>query len=202
MSAIRFDPAIDLDVLDAMADELESYLASEVLYWQMNPARPGNHAWPKLTVGGGLERLCRLRAYERHLTPDQRARLERVQQRLATLRDAHRARYVSKATDELRSRLDAWEWFLNDYAGRPGELAAYYPIEVRDRLKIALLVEALRGEPGLDDQVQRLRALDERLRADLVPGAFVWGGMLADAFPAESYWWLWGQLKESREELA
>lgn len=198
MAAIRFDPLIDLQVCEAMADDLEDYLASDVLYWQMNPPHPASHAWPKLTIGGTLERLCRLNAGKAHLASEQCARLERVQRRLDAIRDAHIAHYLDKAVHELQSRLDAWEWFLDDYVQRPGDLAAYYPNEVRDRLKIALLVDALSGAPGLEDKLDRLQSLDARHKADFVPGEFVWDTTLAASFSPERYWWLYGGLKESR----
>lgn len=200
MTAIRFDPAIDLQVCEAMAEEFEDYLASNELYRQMNPSRAGGHAWPKLTIGGLLERLYRLQAGQDHLTSDQRARLERVRRRLEAIRLAHQARYMTKAMRELQSRLDAWQWFLDDYAERPAEMAAYYPSEVRDRFKIALLVEILQGRPGLSDKLDRLNALDARLRADFVPGDFVWDGALAKRFDPEQYWWLYGGLSESRAD--
>lgn len=196
MTAIRFDPMIDLEVCEAMAGEFENYLASDALYWQMDPAHPSGHAWPKLTIGGGLERMWRLQAYEGHFTVDQRARLERARRRLDTVRDTRKAQYVAKATRELQSRMDAWQWFLDDYANRPGELAVYYPSEVRDRLKIALLMDVLQGQA---DKVHRLQALDDRLRADFVPGEFVWDAALAGVFPPEPYWWLYGGLKTTRE---
>jgi hypothetical protein len=199
MTAIRFDPTIDLEVCEAMAEEFEDYLASDVLYWQMSPAHSGSHAWPKLTIGGGLERMCRLQAYVDHLTPEQRVRLERTRRRLDTVRDAHMVHYVAKANRELQSRLDAWQWFLDDFANRPGELAVYYPSEVRDRLKIALLVDVLQGEPGLEDKTRRLQALDNRLRADFAPGEFVWDAALAGVLPPEPYWWLYGGLRATRE---
>ncbi len=200
MTVIRFDPAIDLEVCEAMCREFEEYLVSNVLYGQMNPVQANRRAWPKLTIGGALERLCRLNIGRDHLTAEQRARLDRVQQTFETIRTTHLARYRTKAMRELQSRLDAWEWFLDDYVQRPSEMAAYYPNEVRARLKIALLVETLQGEAGLDAKIQRLQWLDERLRADFLPGEFVWDATLSPAFPSEPYWWLYGGLKETREE--
>lgn len=199
MTAIQFDPLVDLEVCEAMVEEFDDYLSSAVLYWQMNPAKPSSHAWPRLTIGGGLERLCRLRAYKNELTPEQRARLERAQNKLEAMRGARAVRYQTKAARELQSRLDAWEWFLDDYTNRPQEVAAYYPSEVRARLKIALLIDALQGVPELEDKLGRLQALDERLRADFVPGEFVWHPTLAAAFPPDQYWWLYGGVKEARQ---
>src|SRR5688500_2426298 len=47
----------DLEVLEAMAAEMNEYLKSEVLFW---PMRQGN--LPRLTIGGYLMREHRLRA--------------------------------------------------------------------------------------------------------------------------------------------
>src|SRR5512136_2092270 len=95
-----FDPAADLAACRAMADELEAYLKSDVLYWQMDASRPGGDQLPKLTVGGFLERACRLRAAP--LSPSQRVVLDESARRFERARNALHARYVARVVHDLR----------------------------------------------------------------------------------------------------
>jgi hypothetical protein len=115
---------------------------------------------------------------------------------LETARSAHRQRYEARALHDLHGRLDAWAWYLDDYAKQPSEEAPYYPAQAHTRLAIALLLDELAHNAEAAPLVQRLFVLDERLRADWIGGAFVWHSSLAHAFPRESFWWLYGRLKQ------
>jgi hypothetical protein len=192
MSA-EFDPGADLAACQAMADEFEAYIKSDVLYWQMDAARPGGAQLPKLTIGGFVERARRLQAAS--LSPTQRAALDDSIRRFEQVRESHRRRYETRALHDLRGRLDSWAWYLDDYAKRPNEEASYYPSRAHTRLAIALLLDELAGHPETAPFAQRLFVLDEQLRADWIDGAFVWHNSLAHAFPRELYWWLYGRLK-------
>jgi hypothetical protein len=194
MSATEFDPTADLTACRAMADEFEAYLRSDVLYWQMDAARPGGEQLPKLTIGGFLERARRLRAAP--LASVQLAALDEAIRRFEQARDAQRQRYEVRALHDLRGRLDAWTWYLDDYAKQPIEEAPYYSARAHTRLAITLLLDELAHNAEAASLAHRLFALDERLRADWIAGAFVWHNSLAHAFPRESFWWLYGRLKQ------
>jgi hypothetical protein len=178
-----------------MADEMEAYLQSDVLYWQMDASRPGGDQLPKLTVGGFLERACRLRAAS--LSSSQRVVLDESVRCFEQARDMQHARYVERAVHDLRGRLDAWQWFLDDYARQPEEQAPYYPAQAHTRLAAELLMGELENLPRAAEFARRLAALDERLRADWIDGPFVWHAALAPGFPRERFWWLYGKLKPS-----
>ena len=193
MKSKEFDPTPDLIACQAMAEELEAYLESDILYWQMDTLRPGGDKLPKLTVGGFLERAWRLRAAP--LSTKQLATLDTAMRKFESVRDAHRSRYMSRVLHDLRGRLDAWAWFLDDYAKRPNEEAPYYPARAHTRLAIELLLEELAGN-STTEFTRRLHALDQRLRADWIDGPFVWHIAMAHAFPRERFWWLYGRLKQ------
>jgi hypothetical protein len=201
MGAKEFDPTADLAACQAMAEEFEAYLKSDVLYWQMDAARPGPRSplgggdqLPKLTIGGFLERARRLQAAL--LSPAQQAALDQAIRRFERVRDAQRPRYTTRVLHDLRGRLDAWEWFLDDYIKRPNDEAPYYFARVRIRLAIELLLDELADASQAQELKCRLLALDERLRADWIESAFVWPAALAHAFPRERFWWLYGHLKQ------
>lgn len=195
MGAREFDPAPDLIACQAMAQEFEAYLRSDVLYWQMDASRPGGDQLPKLTVSGFLERAYRLRAAP--LTPVQQTALEQSVRLFERARQAHHSRYIVRVVHDLRGRLDAWQWFLDDYAKRPEEQAPYYPAQVHTRLAIQLLLDELSGRPEAAEFERRLFTLDERLRTDWIAGDFVWPSSLAHAFPRDMFWWLYGRLKQA-----
>jgi hypothetical protein len=194
VGAKEFEPTADLAACRAMAEEFEAYLKSDVLYWQMDAARPGGSQLPKLTVGGFLERTRRLQAAP--LSSAQQAELDKAIGQFEHVRDASRPRYTTRVLHDLRGRLDAWAWYLDDYARQPGEEAPYYPARARTRLAIALLLDELARNAEAATLAQRLLVLDERLRADWIGGVFVWHSSLAHAFPRESFWWLYGHLKQ------
>jgi hypothetical protein len=200
MGPKKFDPLPDLIACPAMAEEFEAYLKSDVLYWQMDATQPGGDQLPKLTIGGFLERARRLRAAP--LAAAQRDTLDKAVRQFELVRDVHRPRYVMHALHDLRGRLNAWTWFLDDYTKRPNEEAAYYPAQAHTRLAIELLLDELMSSPieRIHDSeatkfMQHLSALDERLRADWIDGDFVWDDVLSHAFPREQFWWLYGQLR-------
>jgi hypothetical protein len=194
VEAKEFDPTADLTACQAMAEEFEAYLKSDVLYWQMDAARPGGDQLPKLTIGGFLERARRLQATT--LSPAQQAALDRAIRQFERTRDAQHSRYAMRVLHDLRGRLDAWAWFLDDYAKRPTDEAPYYPARAHIRLAIELLLDELTDAPQAAELRRRLSALDERLRADWTDGAFVWHPTLAHTFPHERFWWLYGRLKQ------
>lgn len=194
--AKEFDATADLAACQAMAEEFETYLQSDVLYWQMDATRPGGSQLPKLTVGGFLERARRLQAAP--LSSAQRAVLDKAVRQFDLARQAHQVRYMMHALHDLRGRLDAWAWFLDDYAKRPNDEAPYYPAQVHMRLAIALLLDELAGSPDVAELERRLAVLDKRLRADWIEGPFVWHPALAHAFPRDPFWWLYGRLDQPR----
>ena len=175
-------------VARTMLLELEAYLKSNVMYWQAASTALGNRM-PKLTIGGLLEALMRAEAAGAADTASMRATLERIKFRW---RDS----YLEHAEKETRSRLDAWTWYLDDYDRKPSEVADYYPNEVRARLKAELLLGELATQQRGQPERTRAEALDARLRALFVEGAFVPDERLKLLLPPDPYWWLYGQLPD------
>jgi hypothetical protein len=192
--AKSFDPTADLTACQAMAQEFEAYLKSDVLYWQMDASRPGGDQLPKLTVSGFLERAYRLRAAS--LSPAQQTDLEQASRLFEQAREAYRTRYAARVVHDLRGRVDAWQWFLDDYTKNPEGQAPYYPAQAHTRLAIELLLDELSGQPEAAEFQQRLSTLDKRLRAGWIAGEFVWPSSLAHAFPRDKFWWLYGRLRQ------
>jgi hypothetical protein len=79
-----------------------------------------------------------------------------------------------------------------DYQYAPEQHADAYPHEVRLRVMLHLLGEEMSDRP---DEQQVLPQLDKILHRSLVQSMFIWAEYLQMAFPAEVYWYLYGNLK-------
>jgi hypothetical protein len=185
--------ARDVALCETMTDELEEYLRSRELFWEPNRHRPGGMDLPKLTVGGFLLALRRLDTLRVRLDHDQAVIYSQAQAALAWQKKEWGVRYQDKLTRDLRSRLDAWAWYLED-CEKQGEAAiVHYPRQVETRVKIDLLLdEAHEVALDVDEFRQRQVTLDERLGAFFTVGEFCWLEELAPGFPPDRFWYLWG----------
>ncbi len=181
-------PEYDLRYWEAALADLESYLQSPELFWNLDVAPPaGEPAYPPLTVGNLL--LARQRL-QRPLPPALDARRQALEQRLQHLIAEWRANWRQKAAKELEMRARLWAQYMDECAHSQAE-AAYYPNEVRNRVLADLLQHE--GEADLPAAADLLAYADARLRAHFQPGPFVWEPDLAPAFPAERFWYLHGR---------
>ncbi len=167
--------------LQAGIPDLKDYLLSEELYW---PITARGLQLPRLTIGGLLLSQKRLAGAGQHL-PSLDAQLE-------SIRSGRLAAWEHKARREFKARFGLWQNYIADYQHAPEQHAEAYPQEVRYRVMLHLLREELSGEP---EEQQALAQLDSLLRNALVPTEFIWGGGIQGAFPAEVYWYLYGNLK-------
>jgi hypothetical protein len=189
--------ARDAALCTAMADEMEDYLKSNVLFWEPDRRRTGGADLPKLTLGGLTLATRRLETLRHHLNPDQLRALARAGQELAFHKHEWRTRYQTKLARDLRSRLDAWAWYLDDCERQGKSAIVHYPHQVETRAKIDLLLdEATEVELEVTKSRQRQIVLDKQLRADFLPGDFCWLDPLAAGFPRDRFWYLWGQPRE------
>jgi hypothetical protein len=185
--------ARDVTLCAAMADEMQDYVKSKTLFWEPDRGRPGGFHLPKLTFGGLLLAMRRLETLRDHLDLDQVETLERAGRELAFQKSHWQSRYQTKLARDLRSRLDAWAWYLDDCREQGESAIAHYPRQVETRVKIDLLLdEAAEVEVDVEESHQRQAALDGRLAALFSRGEFCWLEELAAGFPADRFWYLWG----------
>ena len=187
----------DTALCAAMADELEAYLKSDTLFWEPSRRQPGGLALPKLTIGGFLLAMRRLETLRDHLDANQRDVLARAGHELARQRSQWQLRYQSKLTRELRSRQDAWAWYLDDVRQQGEPAIAHYAHQVETRVKADLLLEELQNI-GSDVEASRTRmaGLDQRLGGAFTVGEFCWIEELATGFPPDRFWFLYGFPRE------
>lgn len=171
----------DWAFLEAGIPELDDYLLSNELYWPLSTRR--GHL-PRLTIGGLLLSLARLEAAGKGGLAF-RARLDGIRSRW-------RVAWETRVGREVRARCGLWQAYLDDYRHNPERHADAYPQEVRYRVMLHLLMGELPAPPAEQGLIAQL---DDAVRANLLPGGFVWDVKLQGGFPRETYWYLYGKLK-------
>jgi hypothetical protein len=170
------NPAQEIAYLQNGAQELETYLLSQELYW----ALPAN--LPRLTIGNLL--LTQLRQN----SPASRASISKIE----SIRTKWRTNWQNKARREFENRLRLWSNYLQDYTKDAHRYGADYQGEVRLRAILELLLHEIENPPG---ERAALNGLDATLKAHFQPGDFIWKSELAPAFDPQTYWFLYGTLK-------
>ena len=184
-----YDPEADLRVLEAMAANLTPYLYENELYGMLA------QNLPRLTIGGLLFRLYRLRALKEKLDGGQQQRLRDSQINFEQLRSEWTVHYENKIEQEIKARLNNFSNFMSDYAADPTAARGAYPNEATQRtILYHLETEATALDKWDEDYEKRLTPLDRRLQAALKNSEkkFIWDEELAEVYPQETFWWLYG----------
>jgi hypothetical protein len=101
------------------------------------------------------------------------------------------AAWDQKVNQEIHTRLELWNNFLGDYRTSPEMNADRYPVEVRHRAILNLLIHELDKPPELD----QLPKMDSLLKECLIPGNMVWEKQVEPAFDKFDFWFLYGRLR-------
>ncbi len=108
-------------------------------------------------------------------------------------RQRWRSAWGRKAGRSFHARLQQWQAFLADYRSKETDHTDRYATEVRVRVLLALLQPEMDSDHEADQKL--LAMLDMTLRSVFVPGEFIWEQELSAVFPADTYWFLYGNLK-------
>lgn len=177
--------------LQAALGELEDYLLSQDLFWQLKGAiTPDRTTFPQLTVGTLLLSLNCIRASQNSF-PDE-ARLIRLENELQTVKAQWRFAWNMKVGREFTSRLRQWGNYLGELMLDPEEYSPYYGFEVRWRVVLELLKDEI---DEIDpENLELLLTMDSSHRQFLNTGKFIWEEELIPGFDQQKYWYLWGNL--------
>ena len=156
----------NLDYLEAGVPELENYLLSNELYY------PLGTRLPQLTLGGILLSFARYRL-----------RAESFRVKVESLRSKWMSAWENKSAREIKARSRSWMDYLAEYRDDPKSGARLYAQNVRYRAMLTLL-----GQTEHESDVL--------LKSIFIEGAFVWEQDSAQNFPRETFWYLYGTLKE------
>ena len=152
--------------LEAGVPQLEDYLLSEQLYY------PLGLSLPQLTLGGILLSLRRLGT--------QAAQFEA---QVEAVRSKWRSAWDAKSSREVKARSGLWMNYLSEYRDDPRAGVRLYSQNVRYRVMMSLLGK-------IEDDT------DVFLKSVFREGSFVWEEECAPGFPRETFWYLYGTLKE------
>lgn len=170
-----------------MAEEMDAYLMSDVLFWKMSSG-------PRLTLGGYLLRQHRVLALADTLDGEEVGVLNTaVSQYNAALHEKI-VRFETKAHTEIEARLRQWNEFLSDLEKEATVARGFYANGVETRIMLALLVEKLQTKPyQLQERVQfQVETADRRLRRRWYPDNFILAELWQPAYPEDEFWYLYG----------
>ena len=145
---------------------MENYLLSKELYY------PIGLNLPQLTLGGILLSLARMGT--------QAAKFEA---QVEAIHSKWRVAWDAKSSREVRARSELWINYLAEYREDPKSGARLYSQNVRYRAMLSLL-----GKTEDDS--------DAFVKSVFREGKFVWEEECAPNFPRETFWYLYGTLKE------
>ncbi|CAG1014631.1 hypothetical protein ANAEL_05033 [Anaerolineales bacterium] len=146
--------------------QLQDYLLSEQLYY------PLNMSLPQLTLGGILLALQRMGT-----------QASKFEAQVEAVRSKWRSAWDAKSSREVRARSGLWMNFLSEYRDDPKAGVRLYSQNVRYRAMMSLLGK-------IEDDT------DVFLKSVFREGKFVWEEECAPSFPRETFWYLYGTLKE------
>ena len=184
------DPEVDLAILEALNGELEEYCVGNDLYRTVRVQTPEGVQMIQMSGGDVLTRIFRLAGEVGQLTPDQQHRFQAVRTQAEKTIYSLRTRFHALLNREVKARLDALNWFLDDAVADPKRARSEYPFEIRNRQRIEVITQELGGDlaPELKQQLQRT---DGRLRVLAQPTGFIWDKRLEPIFPHSPFWYLY-----------
>ena len=181
----------DLDILEAMADEMNDYLISDVLYWNMVKGD-----MPKLTLGGYLVRAYRLSKLPSLLNEEEKGRLETAVAKFNEAVTEKIIRVETHAHEELGVRARQWGTYIDDLRRDGVRVAVNYKSAVENRAMIEALVDCLETAPYQFNReaMGNLGMMDHGLKTFWKSDGFIWPIDWQPAYPQGKFWWLYGNI--------
>ncbi len=137
------DPAVDLALVQAMAEELEDYLVKDDLFRQMTVRTPAGDQRPQMSGSDLLVRLHRLHGERDKLTPAQQTALDQVQTSVDATIHSLRTRFLERLERDMKSRLNSLRWFIDDCRQDRKRCRSEFPYEIRNRQRIEEILKVL-----------------------------------------------------------
>jgi len=180
----------DLQISEAMATSMSSYLDSDVVYYPLTTS-----TFPKLTLGNFLMRQQRLTALQNDLSEIDKGRLEMVALQFEQAVSRRIARVEQKGDEEAGIRLRQWDQAVKALTESPESEIPYYATTVENRVMLAALITYLQQEPYQFDEniLADTAVVDQKLNVIWQSGEFVLSDVWQPAYPREKYWWLYGR---------
>jgi hypothetical protein len=184
------EPGIDLEITEAMVAELEPYIVNDDLYRTLIVHTAHGDQNVRMTGGDLLARLHRLHGERVALTLAQAQRLDAAQAAADATIYSLRTRFHQRLAREMKARLDALRWFLDECEADLQRGRVEYPFEMRNRQRIEEIVKRL-GKDVPAELMTALGKIDRQLRGIGKPSLFVWDARVEAVYPRETYWYLY-----------
>ena len=184
------DPTIDLEIAEAMVEELEDYILGDDLYRTVIVRTSAGDKHLNMSGGELLARLGRLQGERSVLSVDEQHRLDTVQDLADRTIKSLRTRFTEKLNREFKARLDSLRYYLNECADDLAKCRTEYPFEMRNRQRIVEIERQL-GDEASPALVAVLAGTDTRINQLTKGSSFIWDTRLAGVYPPDQYWFLY-----------
>lgn len=181
----------NLELLQVMLDEFDSYLLSKESFWPLGASESGR-SYPRLSLGQLLLTRDELRVQAENMEADQIERYTELDGRWQEIRAQRSANLEQKALREISQRLNLWKAYLQELF-ESSQAAHSYPNDVRQRALLKRLQSFVSDEDELQSLRRQLQSLDGKLRRVFRSGSFVWHPRLVPLYSEREYWFLYGE---------
>lgn len=154
--------------------DLENYLLSDKLYWQVRSD------FVSLTIGNLLFENKIIYAYDR-------SESRKFSEQINVIQGKWQVHWKNKVLREIKNRIKLWAEFLEQTRNEGSVSEAYYRTSVRQRVIITLL----NHQNGSSDIFAELHGLDQIVLGLKPKSGFVWQQELRIVFPEDEYWFLY-----------
>ncbi len=184
----------NLSLIEAMLENMEPYLLSDEVYWPV-ASRPdaGSPPFPRLTLGGFLLTQDELSVQQTTMESRQARAYEDLLDRYRQIAKRWKSAIGRKAVREMNSRCNLWHAYVEELEER-GKVPYDYPREVRHRVMFERLMDLAGIEGDLDQILDKIQSVDDRLRAMSVPSDFIWQADLQAVYSRDRFWFLYREL--------
>jgi len=181
----------ELVYLQAVAEELETYLISPDLFQQIIiPGRKRLISSDSITPGN-IRYSIKLLGSNR-LPPQLYSKSIDIIHHIEQISDRWRANWSQKVSREIPVRLRMWKNYLDDLSENNEKFGHLYQQEIRWRVLISLLIEDGFSPSGVE--TRELHLLDQALLSISCEAGFIWDIEIQDCFPIEEYWYLYRKI--------
>jgi hypothetical protein len=184
------EPGTDLVIAEAMVAELEEYIIKDDLYRTVFVRTPDGDLSLQMTGGDLLTRLHRLQSETAALSADQRQRLDTVQRQADAVIHSLRTRFHQRLQREMKVRLDALRWYMDELDDDRQGAGPNFPFEMRNRQRIEEIMKQL-GNRAPRELTTQLQQIDNRIRQAARPSDFTWDPRVEHVYPRDRYWYLY-----------
>lgn len=189
----------NLDLLEAMLDEIEEFLLSADIFWPLaKRPKPDFPPYPRLSSGGLLLTQDESLAQVAHMNRNQEIRHTKLRRQWDAILYKWRSAVERKSEREMGMRLNLWRAYLSDL--EEGRAAQFdYNREVRNRVQFTRL-RTLAGESRVTlELADKMRQQDVRLLSLTISCEFIWDDLLREIYPLEQYGFLYRLPRGKRE---